>query len=284
MDARLPTCYSNLLRKPAAQRPEVTHMLLPTRHFSPFKLFLDRNSHTALMLNPKVLTTFTRQLLTDGYREHLGHADPSDNRYPLLSVPRRFPVAPLSHYAGYVWNPGAYALFAFVRNPYGRLASAWRNKFLDGHGASSDGRDDAYPRSMRKHHLKPLRAFAAAKGLPGGDPGTLIPFETFLHYAASRPEGQRDHHWEAQSTVLMCDRLAYTRIFRIEDELNDGFLTLGRRLGFPDEWVLARLAKPANPSRGQARTYTPDLATLAHGLIANDLTRFGYDPESWTRF
>ena len=30
-------------------------MLLPNRHFSPFKLFLDRNSHTALMLNPKIL-------------------------------------------------------------------------------------------------------------------------------------------------------------------------------------------------------------------------------------
>ena len=62
-------------------------MLKPNRHFSPFKLFLDRESRTALMLNPKVLTTFTRQWLTDGYRDHRGLADPSNGRLRFLSVP-----------------------------------------------------------------------------------------------------------------------------------------------------------------------------------------------------
>lgn len=256
-------------------------MLLPNRHFSPFKLFLDRNSHTALMLNPKVLTTFTRALLTEGYRDHLGHADPSDGRWSFLSVPRRFPMAPLHHYLGFLRDPAAYALFGFVRNPYGRLTSAWKNKFLDGHHRSPDGSDAAYARSMRKHELPPLRAFARKQGLPGGTPNTLVPFETFLRYIAAQPEGRRDHHWESQSVVLMCDRLRYSRIFRIETELEEGFLTLGRRLGFPDPWVSARMDRRTNPSKRQAATYTPELAALAQSLIAQDLDRFGYDPESW---
>ncbi|SEN83468.1 Sulfotransferase family protein [Gemmobacter aquatilis] len=259
-------------------------MLKPNRHFSPFKLFLDRESRTALMLNPKVLTTFTRQWLTDGYRDHRGLADPSNGRLRFLSVPRRFPMAPLRDYWAFIRDPAAFETFAFVRNPYGRLASAWKNKFLDGHHRSPDGADAAYARSMRKHELPPLRAFARAQGLPGGAPNTLIPFETFLRYAASQPEGQRDHHWDSQSTVLMCDRLRYARIFRIEEEKEEGFLTLGRRLGFPEDWVLARMDRRPNSSKRAAETYTPALADLARGLIGQDLTRFGYDPESWRDF
>lgn len=259
-------------------------MLHPNRHFSPFKLFLDRGSRTALMLNPKVLTTFTRQWLADGFRDHRGLADPSQGRWRLLSVPRRFPIAPLRDYWAFVRAPGDFETFAFVRNPYGRLASAWKNKFLDGHHRSPDGSDAAYARSMRKHELPPLRAFARAQGLPGGTVNTLVPFETFLRYAASQPEGQRDHHWDSQATVLMCDRLQYSRIFRIEEDLEEGFLTLGARLGFPEPWVRARMDHRPNRSKRQAETYTPELAALAQQLIGQDLLRFGYDPESWRAF
>jgi hypothetical protein len=256
-------------------------MFLPTRHFSPFKLFLDLPSATAIMLNPKVLTTFTRSLLADGFTEHLGYADPSDWRWRSLSVPRRFPVAPVSQYASFILQPDRYDLFAFVRNPWGRLVSAWRNKFLDGHTASADGADFAYPRSIRQHHLKPLRRFAADNDLPGSGVGTLVPFETYLHYLLSRPTGKRDHHWDAQTRVLMIDRLTYTAIWRIEDERDDGFLTLAARLKFPEAWVKERLARPANPSLGKATVFSPALAELALPLVAEDLARFGYSADSW---
>lgn len=259
-------------------------MLLPNRHFSPFKLFLDSSSRTALMLNPKVLTTFTRAMLADGWREHRGHADPSDGRWPFLSVPRRFPVARLSVFLNYLRQPQAWDSHAFVRNPYGRLASAWRNKFVDGHNASPDGRTSAYPRSIRQHHLVPLRRFAARNGLEGAAEGTPVPFDTFLRYALNRPAGARDHHWDLQSRVLMTDRISYAAIWRIEDSRDEGFLTLGRRLGFPDDWVLNRLQKPANPSVAKPRAYTAETAALARQLVQEDLDRFGYAPESWQQF
>ncbi len=256
-------------------------MFRPTRHFSPFKLFLDRPSRTALMLNPKVLTSFSRAMLADGFRDHRGLDDPSDNRLRFLKLPRRFPVAPAGDYLAFLWAPEQWESFAFVRNPYGRLASAWKNKFLDGHLESPDHRDEAYPRSIRQHHLAPLRAFAAGHGLAGAQKATLIPFETFLHYALSRADGRRDHHWDTQASVLMIDRLRYASIWRIEDQLETGFLTLGRRLGFPDDWVRARLQKPVNPSVAKSQVYTPALAALAEPLVRRDLATFGYDADSW---
>ena len=258
-------------------------MLIPNRHFSPFKLFLDKPTHLAVMLNPKVLTTFTRHFLTDGLATHQGRSDPSQGRYGMLSVPRRFPVAPISHYLGFIANPGSYDLYAFVRNPYGRLLSAWRNKFLDGHSRSPDHSDAAYSRGIRGE-LQPLRRYAAANGLPGGAAATLIPFATFLAYAASHRVGTRDHHWDAQTRLLMTDRLHYRHIFRIEDELATGFLTLGARLNFPEAWIRARLQEPVNPSKGRAASYTPELAAIARQIIAEDLDHFGYDANSWTGF
>ncbi|WP_151720255.1 sulfotransferase family 2 domain-containing protein [Gemmobacter serpentinus] len=259
-------------------------MLLPNRHFSPFKLFLHRPAHVAVMLNPKVLTTFTRALLTEGFRLHLGRDDPSEGRWPMLKIARRFPVAPMGDYIDFLRHPDRYETYGFVRNPYGRLASAWKNKFHDGHLKSPDGRDSAYPRSIRQSRLKPLRAFARAHGLPGGDAGTLVPFDTFLRYVATIPEGRRDHHWDSQSQVLMVDRLNYSAIWRIEDQLQEGFLALTRPLGFPEDWVMSQLERPRNPSKTAARIYTPELAALARPLCGKDLERFGYDPESWVNY
>ena len=82
----------------------------------------------------------------------------------------------------------------------------------------------------------------------------------------------------------MTDRLHYRHIFRIEDELATGFLTLGARLNFPEAWIRARLQEPVNPSKGRAASYTPELAAIARQIIAEDLDHFGYDANGWTGF
>jgi hypothetical protein len=256
-------------------------MILPTRHFSPFKLFLDREAGYALMLNPKVMTTFTRRFLADGYREFRGKDDPSDGRYRPIKLPREVPVAPLAHYLGFLADPAQYRLQAFVRNPYARILSAWRNKFLDGHRATPDGRDAGYPKSVRRRHLGPVRRFARDHSLPGATPGTLVPFETFLAYAASRPEGRRDHHWDSQTSVLLADRLTYDRTFRIEDQREEGFLSVASALGFDRDWALARLERKENPSRSTEGGYTEAMALQVRSLAGDDFRRFGYDPVSW---
>lgn len=256
-------------------------MFIPTRHFSPTKLFISRKSELAVMLNPKVLTTFTAALLTDGYREFLGRDDPSENRYRVLNVARRFPIASLSDYLYFIRRPEEFKLYGFVRNPFGRIASAWKNKLYDGHHNSDDGRDSGYPRSIQQRHLRHIRKFATLHRLEGSETHSLVPIETFVRYAAAQSAGKRDHHWDAQTRVLMVDRLDYARIFKIESELEDGFLEIGKHLGFPDEWVRERLQKPRNPSATKAKVFDAALAELALPLCQDDLDRFGYAADSW---
>lgn len=260
-------------------------MIIPSRHFSPFKLFLHPETGTALMLNPKVATTFTRRFLASGFVEQLDCADPSGGRYAPLSMPRRFPTARLRDYAGFFLRPKRYDLYGFVRNPYGRLLSAWRNKFLDAHFKTPDHGDTGYPRSVRAHKLATIRRFARTRGLPGGAPNTLIHFETFLAYVATQRAGRRDHHWDTQESVLMADRLTYARIFRVEDMGNEGFLIIGRRLGFAEDWMARMLAAPAaNNSKVAADGYNARTAALAQHIVGADPERFGYDRGSWREF
>lgn len=252
------------------------------RHFSLFKTFVDRDRRTALLLNPKVLTNFTRALLTEGYRDFHGRADPSDGRYRLWGNARNFPVARLRDYRHFLRHHDDYDIHAFVRNPYARVLSGWKDKFRDGHMKSPDGRASAYPRSMRGRELRAARRFAAARGLPGAEDGTLFPFPSFVAMIADQQVGHRNQHWDQQVAVLQADHFALSHIWRIEDQLEQGVRSLCLALGFDDDWGAARLGTKRNASRPTDETfYTEELARIVHRINAPDFDRFGYDPDSW---
>ncbi|MCA0041903.1 sulfotransferase family 2 domain-containing protein [Celeribacter litoreus] len=259
-------------------------MFTPTRHFSPVKLIVNRERKAAVMLNPKVLTLFTRDMMADGYKEFLGKDDPSDGRYRFWNVARKMPVAPVRDYLDFIRHPESYTLYGFVRNPYGRLVSAYKNKFYDTWATKPGHTDTDYPRSIRQKHIKRVRSFAAKHGLEGAEPGTLVTFDTFLAYIEKDPVGARDHHWCAQYDVLMADRLKYTRVFRIEDDKEEGFRTLARTFGFDEEWAVARLAKKRNPSKTSETFITEENLPKTQGVCLPDVKAFGYDPESWQSY
>jgi len=252
------------------------------RHFSLFKTFVDRDRRTALLLNPKVLTNFSRAMLVDGYREFHGRADPSEGRYRLWGNARNFPLARLRDYRHFLRHHDDYDIHAFVRNPYARVLSGWKDKFRDGHLKSPDGRALAYPRSMRGRELRAARRFAAARGLPGAEDGTLFEFPTFVAMIADQPPGQRNQHWDQQVAVLQADHFALSHTWRIEDQLQDGVRELCRALGFDPDWGLARLGTKLNQSSPTTEPfYTEDLARIVQRINAPDFDRFGYDPGSW---
>lgn len=251
-------------------------------HFSPFRLFLARAQRLALVLNPKVGSTFLRGLLTAGYAEHLGCADPSQGRYRALKKAREMPVAPLRDYWDFLRRPERYGVHAIVRDPYARIVSAWRDKFVDGHNATPDGRDAGYPRSIQAGVLAQARGIARDLGLPGADTGALVPFETFLAMVESEPEGRRNSHWDAQWHVLQADVLPYTSFIGMEDGLGTPLAALLAPLGFDRDWVLARAARPANPSsKPKESVLNAALAARIQALYAQDFAAFGYDPDGW---
>jgi Sulfotransferase family len=216
-----------------------------------------------------------RQALTDGMREVFGIADPSAGRYRFFKKAREFQFAKVRDYAHAFRFPGEYQFFCFVRNPYSRLRSAWQNKFAYGH-------EQGYSRSIRRRELGRLRRFACAAGLPGGQDGTAIPFDTFLAYVESQPAGQRDHHWDEQYLVLLMDEVQYEAWFRMEGEFTTGMRRIFERIGFTPQVMDRLLATQKNVSpRDEAPVYTEELAARVLALYARDFSTFGYDPASW---
>jgi hypothetical protein len=236
---------------------------------------VDREYRTVVMLNPKVGTKTLRDGLARGVCRFRGWSDASQGRYGLLSNARNFPCAPVRDYWHAVRHADEYALYAFVRNPYARVRSAWLDKLAFGHATG-------YPRSVQRRVIGPLRRFARRRGLSGGAPASAVPFSTFLSYIEAEPAGRRDHHWDEQHAVLLMDDLRYTRVFHLETQFREGLTEIFGRIGFASDWVdeLAGLRRNESAKHVEP-VFDADLARRAHAIYARDFAGLGYAEDSW---
>lgn len=250
------------------------------RHFRPMQVFIDTPSGTVLLLTPKVMTTFLRDLLRDGLREFHGRDDPSDGRYPFTTWGRRFPLPPVRDLVKLYRDPESFRIHAVVRHPHARLLSAWKDKFRDRHRRTATEGHAAYPPSMRRGELARVRRFARSRGLGGGAEGTLVPFDTFVHYVDATPAGRRNHHWDLQVLSLQMPALPLHVPIRMETDLHQGLPEALTRVGFDRDWVRARLSKPRNSSQSASGDeWTPDLWRRVAAIYARDFEVLGYDPD-----
>lgn len=244
-------------------------------HFSQNRMYVNRRVGLVLVLNPKVGTTFFREALTEGLKTHTGLVDPSEGRYWPFEMPRQFPMAKVRDYLRALRRPEEFEFFAFVRNPYARLFSAWKDKFYNGH-------HQGYPRLFRGTRLRNMRNFARRLDGKGAREGELIPFETFVRYVLSGEIGRMDHHWDAQYAVLMMDRFAYANLFRIEDQRADGMRKIFGKLGFDKEWIAGRADRVRNESGSDRPAwYDENLARAVYTKFQRDFDSLGYDRDSW---
>ena len=252
------------------------------RYFQFDQVFVDPESRTVICMTPKVMTMFIRNTLNAGYRRFHDRRPASGTAYRLPALAKRFEQTKPSAFLDAARRPQNYQAYGFVRNPYWRLHSAWRNKLHDPWNDIEAGKRSAYPPSIRYTHLPQIRVWAAAKGLPGGAPDAHIPFDTFVRFVAARPEWARNRHWRNQAPMLQPGHFPDMRRFRIETELKEGALEIFPRLGFRRRWVKRRLQKPTNVSSGVAGSpYTEETAALAFSAFRTDFDAFGYDPDSW---
>ena len=245
-------------------------------HFSPYRFFVDRESRTVVVINPKVGSSTLRRVIAHGMREVRGMRHLSGGRYWPSSKARNFPVASVPDYLHALSHPREYLHLCFVRNPYARLRSAWLNKLAFGHV-------EGYPRGIRGACVRAIRRCAARQGLPGQAPDSPIPFDTFLSFVESQPHGSRDHHWDLQCSVLLMDAISYDRIYRMETEFTTGITDILARLSLDDERVLRLLDKPANQTQRQVESvYDEDIARRVYAVYERDFEVLQYDPDSWT--
>ena len=252
-------------------RPISVLSLLHRRHFSPYKTYIRRDLGLVVYFNPKVGSTTIKRLLVEGLQS-LGVKAMLNRCWPLNET-RRYLTAPLADHWDLLRHPDRYRFVTFVRNPYARLVSAWRDKL-------ALGGEEPAARSVRKATAA-VRRFAAARRLAGGEVSSDIPFETFVSYVESQAEGRRDQHWDTQRSVLLTDLIPFSRIYRMETEFASGVTDILTRLGLPAAWAAERLQKPQNASRKLSRpVYTAALAERVYQCFAGDFAQFGYERDS----
>jgi hypothetical protein len=237
------------------------------KHFSPFKAYIRRDHNLVVCLNPKVGSTAFRSILVEGLKRH--------NLPPLRGRAwRRYMTAPLRDYFHAFGQPEAYEFHCFVRNPYARVISAWNDKMVRGHR-------EGYSRSM-KGLVPTIKAFAGEAGLPGSEPDEVVPFPTFLSFVESKPEGQRNQHWDSQVLVLAADLIPFKGIYDIGEDFAGGMCDVLSRVGIDREWVAQKVARPQNASgRITEPVLDEALAQRVYDLYRRDFDHFGFDPESW---
>lgn len=154
--------------------------------------------------------------------------------------------------------------FAFVRNPYTRLYSAYTSKIADLASPYVGVRATIW-RLAGRHQP------------PAGAP----PFEAFVRYVIQQPDLERDGHWRSQTGALCLDLVDYGVIGRFE-RFEADFASILRSLDSPEELYrgLAEVVG-ASTTSSLASAYDAALAQLVHGAYAADFETFGYASDSW---
>ncbi len=146
-------------------------------------------------------------------------------------------------------------LFVIIRNPYGRVLSAFLDKFRS-------------PRYQRRHGAFPLT--------PEG-------FEQFLRWL-DQGGLKRDAHWDLQTKLMMLPLSGYDSVIRFEsfrDELRA--LLEARGIALPEgalrELFPSDKTKRTGSSDKLRQFYTADSVALVRKLYAADFEALGYGTE-----
>ena len=170
-----------------------------------------------------------------------------------------FPRPPSADPLGDRMYPGLFT-FAFVRNPWDRLVSCYRDKIL---GEVTDF--TGFSESGVAHCLARFDVFSGN-----------MSFEEFVHAVASISDEDADEHFRSQSDYVTNSRgsVAVDFVGRYED-LGKDFAHVVRMLGLPQNIQLPRLQSA--PKRNHASFYTSETRGLVEARYSKDLKLFQYE-------
>lgn len=161
--------------------------------------------------------------------------------------------------AGERLYPGLYT-FAFVRNPWDRLVSCYRDKI----GGEVDGFTN-FSESGVAHCLAHFDVFSAN-----------MSFEKFVHAVASIPEAEADEHFRSQHDYLTNSSgdIAVDFVGRYEN-LESDFRHMAHEIRLPPNARLPRL-QATQKVVDYADYYTPDMRNVVAIRFAQDIELFSY--------
>lgn len=169
-----------------------------------------------------------------------------------------FPRPPLANVDAQRLYPDLYT-FAFVRNPWDRLVSCYRDK-IGGEVADFT----SFAESGVAHCLARFDAFSAN-----------MSFDDFVHAVSTIPDDEADEHFRSQADYVCNARgeVAVDFIGRYE-QLDQDFALVADKIGLSPELHLPRLQ--AAPKVGHNSFYTPTTRKLVEQRYCRDIELFGY--------
>jgi hypothetical protein len=170
---------------------------------------------------------------------------------PLLS-----PVQVASSFKRLRDDAGFFA-FAFVRNPFTRLLSAYLDKI----------------RGRMPHKRIILRQLGRYDGTLAGE----VTFAEFVDAVAAEPVQIMDPHWKVQHHHLLRGRLRFDAIGRFE-RFDEDFAAIGRRLHPDFARYVQRDTRHATGAGAALRDhYDARLVEVVRRVYAEDFDGFGYE-------
>lgn len=149
--------------------------------------------------------------------------------------------------------------FTFVRNPYTRLASSWKNKIML---CEPD-----------QHHLY-LQIRGYQPELRGK---SLISFEEFVEYLGNQCDLRTcDSHWRRQVDHLFFSAVNFSYVGKIE-QMAEGLQRFENHLGLSEPLI----NDARNVSNSSAVIYHKNLAEKVYSLYQKDFQTLGYDRDTW---
>lgn len=159
--------------------------------------------------------------------------------------------------------------FTFVRNPYSRLVSAYRQKVMN----------------LNTPWVGFREAIRAAAGhpTPSGAPPRMVAFQDFVRYVRQQPDAQRDGHWRSQAGILCIDAIDYDFIGKQETFAADFTRVLDRFGAAEDVKTLVSEVVGASLAVHDAAAYDPECAALVYEMYREDFETFSYEKDGWRR-
>jgi hypothetical protein len=150
-----------------------------------------------------------------------------------------------------------YQFISFVRNPYSRLLSGYRDK-------------------IRKPHYK--KELLRLMGHPAKDLERTVTFEEFVLAIVKQHDYAMNPHWRPQTSQILYDFIEFSFLGRFE-QYQENFLALFQHLGIPS----SEIPSPRNlnwthtsPNSILSEFYTPKLQDLVYRRYQKDFENFGY--------
>jgi hypothetical protein len=218
--------------------------------------------HLIYVAVPKSASTRVRRTLAQIEGRHSRSLKPSGRaRYRGPYGPRNIAIGSFYRLA----TDPATLRFSFVRNPYARAVSCWRDKFADKPLARGDTFIDDYLANRQD----------IDSNLPVG-PDRALSFADFSIYAAATAQARRDAHLQAQDDILNIPGLPLDFIGKVET-FDADFARVLEHLR-ANAALRRDAAIPLNESHHEdwPTYYTQELADRIYRAYERDFDRFGY--------